>query len=278
MGKAMVVRRALKPASVLLLVFGLNANSVAAESRPKQLLIMPWELPARSLVSDQIGLDANSLELPDGRHTELYRLTLYHAIGSRHFARFTQDYAGIQSEDRFQWGGGRTEVQWSSRLGPADGRRVVIEGVGSLSTGDEKLHPLSAGAPSLQMRWRVQWLSAGGLELWTGALLRLVSPPSEGDRQAPRSSFPSGRAWDATLRWSRGRWDSQLALRYDQGGLPRSWWSSWITSVPLGEQIGLRLGGHVGWGPVGSRLIDQGWTLGVSWQPPLALSSTAQLR
>jgi hypothetical protein len=243
---------------------------------------MPWELPPASLgeggVGDVIGLDANSMELPDGRHAELYRLSFYHAIGTRHFARFAQDYVGIESENQFLWGGGRTEAQWTSQLGPTRGRRVALEAIGSLSTGEEKLHPLSAGAPSLQMRVRAQWFGAGPIELWTGASARLVSPPGESDRQAPRSAFPSGNSLDATFRWARGRWESQAQLRYDAVGLPKSWWASWTTVVPMGQQLSLRVAGHAGFGPVESRMIDNAWTLGVTWQPAPDLSEPSTLR
>jgi hypothetical protein len=265
----------------LVVLASLSAVDARAQNLPPQMLILPWELAPPGLGTDAFAsllvLDGHSLELPDGRHAELYRLSVTHAIGDRHFARFTQDYAGLESRDRFLWGGGRTEIQWTTRLGPGRGRRVALEAAGALSTGEEKLHPLSAGAPTLRLHGRVQWLGDGPVELWTGVSERMVSPPSESERQAPRSAFPSGRSYDAILRWSGSRVHAEALLRYDTGGLPRSWWSSLSTSVRVSSQLSLRLAADGGWGPHGARMLDHGWSFGVAWRPAPPLSAPASL-
>lgn len=260
-------------------LLGTVALSRAQPTRPPQMLLMPLEPPPIPMGGGVLArLTHQAFELPDDRVGQLFRLTFWQSIAGRHFVRFTQDYAGLEGDDIHLWGGGRTEVQWTSNLGTEEGFLAALEAAASLSTGEERLHPLSAGAPTLRVRARARPARVAGVDLWVGSFARMVSPPSEQDRQAARSVFPSGWGVDASLHLRRERGELLMQLRHDTGGLPRSWWGEIVADLPLSADLALRVGGHVGLGPHEARALDFGSTVGLSWRAPGLLSSSGSVR
>lgn len=258
---------------------GAAPEARAQPVRPPQMLLMPLEPPPIPMDGGVLArLTHHAFELSDDRVGQLFRLTFWQSIAGRHFVRFTQDYAGLEGDDVHLWGGGRTEVQWTSNLGSQEGFLAALEAAASLSTGEEKLHPLSAGAPTLRARARVRPARVAGVDVWIGSFARMVSPPSERDREAPRSVFPSGWGGDASLHLLRDRSELLVQLRYDTGGLPRSWWGEVLADLPLSDDLALRVGGHVGMGPHEGRALDWGSTVGLSWRAPGLLSSPSPVR
>lgn len=265
---------------LLLASIAIETSLAAAQApRPSQMLLMPLEPPPVAAGGPGlVRLVYHTLDLPDDRLGQLFRLSFWQTVGSRHFVRLTQDYAGLEGDDVHLWGGGRTEVQWTSHLGSGEGPILALEGAASLSTGEESLHPLSAGAPTLRLRSRLRPMRVGPADLWLGAFVRMVSPPSEEDRRAPRSVFPSGTGWDASLHVVRPTGELLVQLRYDRGGLPQSWWAEALADLPLSEDLALRAGAHAGLGPHENRALDWGATLGVSWRAPDLLSTEGEVR
>lgn len=272
-------RRVVMPFFLLATVAGGVLTARAQDLRPPQLLLMPLEPPPVAAQGPGlVRLAYHVLDLPDDRLGQLFRLSFWQPVGSRHFVRLTQDYAGLEGDEVHLWGGGRTEVQWTSNLGSGEGMILALEGAASLSTGEESLHPLSAGSPTLRLRSRLRPLRLGPMDLWLGAFVRMVSPPSEEDRRAPRSVFPSGTGADASLHLLRPSGELLLQLRYDRGGLPQSWWAETLADLPLSRDLAVRVGAHAGLGPHENRALDWGATLGLSWRAPDLLSSEGEVR
>lgn len=245
-----------------------GATSARAQTLPRQLIFLPLPVPpGPDEPSMPVRLLAHAMRLPDDRDVQLWRLSWWVRVGDAHRAGVAFDYVGVESEQRFRWGGGAARIRWSSRLGRLMGMPVAIDLDGNLPHGDESLHPLSAKAPALQARARVQWMSWGAWRITTGWWGRRVSPPSASVRIDPNAWFPSGSGVDLLVRRVGPRGDAELVVQHPLGGLPEATWLHLRFDVPLGDDLAVSFGGMAATGPTDARPIDHGFTFGVTWRP-----------
>jgi hypothetical protein len=235
---------------------------------PRQVLYLPLGLdPDPATGMRPVGITFRELELPDARRAQWIRLGWWVRLTGSSAARVSVDYVGLESTDRFLYGGGRADVQWAQRLGGLLVAPSALDLAVTIPTGDASLHPLSAKAPALRARLRVSPLAVGGVRWWLGGFVRMVSPPAEDVREDPLSAFPSGRGLEVA---ARGRWGAFVvtaSARHPLDGLPESTSFFLEADWSWSEALALRVGGLVDVGPRRERSLDHGWTLGLVWRP-----------
>ena len=249
-------------------LFGGSARAAEQQDLPRQMFFFgmpldpldqegPWPLRA--------GLRV--LELPDGRDAQILRIGGWTRVGGSNAARWSLDYVGIENDEVFRYGGGRTTLGWTSRFGGVSRRSVALDLDGNLPTGDTGLYPLSARAPAIRLRVRASLIYRPRWQLWTGVWTQRVSPPSGEHRDRPLAAFVSGSGYELHLRWSTPRLDGKLSASFDRAGVPDSQWWEFETDLPLSRDLAVRVGAYLGVGARGNRRADHGWSIGLSWRP-----------
>jgi len=211
---------------------------------------------------------ANWMELPDQRKAQIYRLSWWTKIGNAHAAQFSMDYVGIESAEVFRYGGGRSKVRWTSRIGNREGFGFALDLAAHLPLGDETLFPLAARAPMGIVRTRVSVLHRGAVRFWVGWWARRVSPPSDENREDPLSGFASGTGLDALMEWRLGRVDVDWLLHTATGGpMDRALHWSVIADWWFAADVALRVGAGLDTGALPDRSLDYMISLGATWRP-----------
>jgi len=215
-----------------------------------------------------VRLVANWMRFPDGRDAQLYRLSWWTKIGTAHAAEVALDYDGIQSEDTFQYGGGRTLIRWTSRIFPLNDRSIALDLAGNLPLGDEELFPLSARAPMGMFRVRMSLARIKFARVWFGWWARRVSPPSSANREDPLSGFASGTGFDGLMEWRWKRLDMDWMLDLPTGGpVHRVFHWTMTGDWYFVEDLALRFGFGLDTGPRTDRSVDWVASLGATWRP-----------
>lgn len=264
-------RRAATALGLLLALLAHGAAPALAQAppRPTQLLFDPLPpAPLDGLRDDALGLSAASYRLPDDRRAHRYRLDLWLPVGASHAVRPWIDYAGLESGDRVEMGGGGAGVHWSSHFsGAAQGGFATDIAIG-LPLGDADKYPVSARAPWAELRLRWSPLGGEAGRVWLGWWARRVSPP-----EAPPFDdeyYRSGSGVDLVARSVAGRWDLEVHGRQDLGGLP----DATVLQLHLGYALAPRLRAWVGaaaaLGPAADRPFEDAVQLGVRFgrRPP----------
>ncbi len=246
----------------------LAQDDADAPPLPRQVLYLPFGLdPDPATGMRPVSIAFRALELPDARRAQWIRLGWWVRLTGSSAARVSVDYVGLESTDRFRYGGGRADVQWAQRLGGLLFAPSALDLAVTIPTGDASLHPLSAKAPALRARLRVSPFAVGGVRWWFGGFVRMVSPPGEDVREDPLSAFPSGRGLEVAARGRWGAWTVTGSARHPLDGLPESTSFFLEADWSWSEDLALRLGGLFDVGPRSGRSLDHGWTLGLVWRP-----------
>ena len=211
---------------------------------------------------------ANWMRLPDQRDAQIYQISWWTKIGEAHAAKLSLEYVGLQSEESFRYGGGRTEIRWTTRIFPLRDFSLALDLAGNLPLGDETLFPLSARAPMGIVRVRASVARFSFARVWVGWWARSVSPPSDANRQDPLSGFASGTGFDALMEWRLSRLDMEWMLHLPTGG-PMNRVFHWSVDADwyFGEDLALRLGLGVDTGPRTDRSYDWVVRAGATWRP-----------
>ena len=235
---------------------------------PRQVLYLPLGLdPDPASGERPVSIDYRDLELPDARRAQWIRLGWWVRLTGSSAARVSLDYVGLESADRFRYGGGRADVQWTQRLGGLLFVPTALDLAVTVPTGDASLHPLSAKAPAMRVRLRVSPIAVGGLRWWFGGYARRVSPPSEDVREDPLSAFPSGSGLEVAVKGRWGDFGLIASARHPVDGLPESTSFLLETEWSWSEELGVRIGGLLDVGPRDARSLDHAWSLGLVWRP-----------
>lgn len=254
-------------ALALALVLALLANGAAPASgqappRPTQLLFEPLPTaPLDGLGRDALGLSASSYRLPGDRRAHRYRLDLWLPVGESHSVRPWLDYAGLESGDRAEMGGGGAGVQWSSHFAGAARGGVAADLAVGLPLGDADKYPVSTRAPWAQFRLRWSPLGGPAGRLWLGWWARRVSPPE--DATYADRYYPSGSGVDLVTKLSRGRWYGELHARQDLGGLPDTLLLQLRVGFSPSPRFRLWAGAAVAPGPAADRPFEDAVQLGL---------------
>lgn len=246
----------------------LTAAPVAADDLPTQLLFPP--LPAAPLDATApapVELGLHVYHLPDARRAESYRLSSWFRFGPHHALRASVSYAGIESSELVQYGGGPADLQWTWNLQGFDRPGVALDVKGVAPVGDPALHPLSARAPSIHLRVRANLAASTRGRVWLGWATRRVSPPEE--RNQPLASFPSGSGVEFGAELRRGPGAIALTVRHDLAGLPQHTFGELALRWIPESRMALVAGATLDLGPDRNRLMDLGWRVGLQWfRPP----------
>ena len=211
---------------------------------------------------------ATWMELPDLRNAQLYRLSWWTKVGRSHAAQISLDYVGLQSQESYRFGGGRSLIRWTSRIGSKDGYGLALDLGANLPLGDETLFPLSARAPMGTVRVRASVLRVGFARIWVGWWARRTSPPSESNREDPISGFASGTGFDGLMEWRMGPLDVDWILHLPTGGtINRVFHWTVNTDCWLSSDVALRLGFGLDTGPQSDRSYNYAIQVGATWRP-----------
>jgi hypothetical protein len=260
----------LRVATVLaaILSLGVPALCRAQEPLPDQMIYFGLSGdPISDPRSGPVRFTGRWMQFPDGRDAQLWEFSWWNKIGNSHAAYVALDYVGMESADTFQYGGGRSLVRWTSRMGSKMGRGLALDVAAHLPLGDEDLFPLAARAPMGIVRVRWSAWRAGFSRWWVGWWARRVSPPSEENREDPLSGFASGTGFDGIMEWTLPRADIEWMLHLPTGGkLHEVFHWSVNADFWVSGDLALRAGYSIDTGPRNERSFDHSLLLGATWR------------
>ena len=263
------VRCALGCAAVLLGIAALPTAASAQGALPDQMIYGALEGdPISDPRPAPVRFVATWMELPDFRNAQQYRLSWWMKVGSSHAAQISLDYVGLQSQETFRFGGGRSLIRWTTRIGSKEGFGFALDLGANLPLGDETLFPLSARAPMGTVRVRASVLRVGFARLWAGWWARRVSPPSDANREDPLTGFASGTGFDGLMEWRMGRLDLDWTLHLPTGGTINRVFHWTVTAdCWLSSDVARRMGFGLDTGPQSDRSYDYAFQVGATWRP-----------
>lgn len=243
--------------------------ALAQDPLPRQMLYLPIPLcPDPQSGRTEASLGFHEFELPDGRRAQIARVNWWIPLGTHQFARVGVDYAGLESEDLFRYGGGRMEIQWTTQYESAWPAPFGLDLALTVPVGDATLHPLSAKAPALRGRLRSRLVTMGPVHVWVGLWSRVVSPPSNDVREAPRGAFPSGAGLDAVVRVQGGGWGFESAVRRPYvGGVPLETTLHATITRHFSDALAVRVGAATSIEIDVQRLMDHMASVALVWTP-----------
>ena len=230
----------------------------------------PLDLPS----AERGGFVLTALRTPQGVHAESYDLSAWVTLGAHHAVAVGMPWMGVETPDRFLWGGGAPWVRWSSHLSAAGRGGAAFDALAIAPFGDAGLYPLTARAPSLLLRGRLAVAAGTTWRAWVGVWGRRVSPPDKHDR--PRAAYPSGGGLDAYVAGSIVGIHTEVIARLDRGGLPHALWLQPVVAIPIAADLALRVGGATSLGTDAERPIDSAWSIGLQWRPTPARPPAGQ--
>jgi len=264
------VRTLVAVACLVATVFGPSVPAArAAAALPTQVFYLPMPLgpdPESDRVPVSVGM--HEIEFPDARRGQIVRLDVWIPISRTQNTRLSMDYVGLEGQDRFRYGGGRLEAQFSQHFEGAWPTTMGLDVALTVPVGDPSLHPLSAKATALRFRLRGRVLGDDLFAVWLGGWGRLVSPPEVGVREAPRSGFPSAGGIDLHLGLRAAGWGVTAHGRHSLlGGAPEETTVRITLERDVTEHLAVRAGAGTSIAAQAARLADHLWSLELVWRP-----------